>query len=139
MSFLDDLKKIKSGKKEIREFAFLVGGILVVLGGWSLWREKPFYLWLLGIGGALILAGWIIPKMLKPVHKLWMGLSICLGFIVSRIILTVLFYLILSPIAVMGRLFGKKFINTEFRTQEASYWIPKKDSLHTPSFYENQF
>jgi hypothetical protein len=121
----DEFKHIDSGKKEIQKFSRVVG-IAFVLLGILLWivsgriHQIPFI-----IGVALIVIGFVIPIALFPLHKFWMGLSIILGFISTRVILTIIYYLILTPIAVVGRLFGKDFIDEKIDRTKKSYWIKK--------------
>jgi hypothetical protein len=122
---LDELKHIDSSKKEIRKFSRVVGIAFIVLGI-LLWifsgriHQLPFT-----IGAVLILIGLVLPIVLLPLHKLWMGLSIVLSFISTRVILTIIYYLILTPIAVAGRLFGKDFIDEKIDRTKKSYWIKK--------------
>jgi len=124
---LDELKNIKSSKQEIIKFSRIVGFAFIILGAiLSILNCRihpiPFI-----IGIALIVIGGIIPKALLPVHKLWMGFSVILGYISTRLILTAFYFLILAPIAVVGRLCGKDFLDEKLDRSKPSYWINKKD------------
>jgi hypothetical protein len=82
---------------------------------------------LLTVGGILLLSGIFIPKNLKDIYKVWMGFAFGLGWIVSRIILTILFVFILTPLGLFAKLFGKEFLDLNFNKEKSSYWIPKKE------------
>jgi hypothetical protein len=122
---LDEFKHIDSSTKEIKKFSRVVGIAFIVLGV-LLWiisgriHQLPVI-----IGVVLILVGLLFPVVLLPLHKLWMGLSIVLGYISTRVILTVIYYLVLTPIAVIGRLTGKDFIDEKIDGSRKSYWIQK--------------
>ncbi len=124
---IDEFKKIDSSKKEIQKFSRVVGIAFIVLGI-VIWvisgriHQLPFI-----IGISLIVIGLLFPVVLLPLHKLWMGLSIILGHISTRVILTILYYIILTPIAVISRLFGVDFIDQKIDRSKKSYWI-KKDA-----------
>lgn len=138
MSLFTEIKNIQGSDKQLKDFAHLVGGIFIMLGGLFLWLEKEFYLYLIGIGGILLAIRLIHFKWLAPLYKVWMGLALCMGFVVSRIILTILFFLVITPLAVIMRLFGKEFLDIKFKDGKASYWV-KRESAPTKESYEKQF
>jgi len=136
---LEEIKNIKSGDREIRKFGVSVGIVIGLLGMLFLWRGNDYYPWFMVISGALIVLGLIIPPALKPVHKLWMTLAIVLGWLMTRLILCVLYYFILTPIGLLGRLFGKEFIDLKFRKITDSYWITKNAVNFEKERYEKQY
>lgn len=110
-----EVGQLDPNKKELRRFGLVVGGIFALL---SLWE------WWLGLLGAiLILDGVILPLSLRRPYKLWLGLGLILGFIVSHIILTILFYLVITPIAIVKRLVTKKS-----KVEPDTYWHPHPDT-----------
>lgn len=64
--------------------------------------------------------------MLKGIYRVWMGFAFVMGWFVSRIVLAIFFFLIITPVAMIARIVGKKFLHTEFKTGQSSYWIAKK-------------
>ncbi|MBI4698764.1 MAG: hypothetical protein HY758_07645 [Nitrospirae bacterium] len=139
MMIIEDIKKIKSGKKELREFGLIVGLVLGLLGGLLWWRGRDIYPFFLTVSVALILSGLIVPAALKPLQKIWMTAAVILGWVMTRLILIILFYLVLTPIGLLGRLLGKSFLDSKFRTSSTSYWIPKAEKETEKSEYEKQF
>jgi hypothetical protein len=131
----DDIRKLPQSAKSLRTFGLVVGtaflliGLLAYLKGWSAGTEFVSG----GAGILLIVLGLILPAALKRIHKVWMGFAIVLGSIVSRIILTILFFVIISPIAVIARMMGKKFIQQHRNPSGGSYWI-RRDPARTMDY-----
>ena len=137
---LEDLKNIKSGKKELREFGITIGGILLVLGGLVFWRGKRELVpYLISLGTALLVSGLMLPAILKPLQKVWMGFSVIMGFFVSRVILLILFYVVLTPLGLAARLFGKDILNQKIDRSSGSYWCDRNPGTNTKESYENQY
>ena len=136
---LDEIKNIKSTRKDIRGFGLIVGGALALLGLLFLWKEKDFYPYFLITGGGLILTGLLVPSVLRPLQKIWMALSIVLGWVMTRVILVVLFFLVITPIGIMGKLFGKRFLAIKRDKTTRSYWNYRKPEERRREDYERQF
>jgi hypothetical protein len=135
----EEFKYIKESKKDLRKFGLTVGGVLVIISGLLFWFEKPSAIYFAIIGVLLISTGLIYPTILKPINKVWMGLAIILGFIMSRIILTILFYIVLTPISLIARIFGKKFMMLKYDKSAKTYW-EKRSIIHKKAIdYERQF
>ena len=132
MSLISDIKsEIKSlpvAKRDLRKFAILVGGVFLILcvviflkGGSELLK------WIfLVLGGSLFLSGLVIPASLKKVYIIWMTLALILGWLMSRVIITILFFFVLTPLASIAKVVGKKFLDLDFRDNKSTYWISKE-------------
>lgn len=136
-SIFDEIKKIKSTKKEVREFGIVMGCFFGILGGLLFWRHRPF-LWAAGASSVFFSLGFLLPAVLKPVQKIWMTLAVLMGFVMSRVILTVLFFLVLTPLALISRLTGKKYIDLQFRKPDTTYWNPVENKMEK-EYYERQY
>ena len=136
-SILDEIKKIKSGKKQLREFGIVMGVFFGILGGLLFWRHRH-YLWAVSASSFFFAFGFFLPQALKPLQKAWMALAVLIGFVMSRVILTVLFFLVLSPLALVSRLFGKIYLDLAFRKSGPTYWseVPTKKENE---YYEHQY
>jgi len=137
--FLKDLRELKTGTRELRNFGLLVGGVFAVLGLLFLVRGKAAYPWLLTPGLVLVSLGAIAPSTLKYIYLGWMGLALALGFVVSHVILTIFFFLVITPIGLIARLAGKDFLHLKLDRQARSYWIPRERKSKVPEDYERQF
>jgi hypothetical protein len=137
---LDEIKNIPSAKKDLRSFGIVMAVVLGVLGAWALWRGKPATWWLLGFAAAFLVLGLACPIALKPLQKVWMTLAVLMGWVMTRVILALLFYLVMTPIGLVGRLVGKQFVELRFdKSATSSYWIPKEKTHSAKSDYERQF
>ena len=109
---------------ELRKFGLLVGGILIGIGVFRLLKTGQANYAVILPGAVLCLAGLLLPQVLSPVHTVWMKIGHVMGRINSFIILSVVFYLVVTPIRVLLLLFSKerKF---GFRTGASTYWIKR--------------
>jgi len=131
--------KDQSSNRELRRFAFTVGTGLAIVGALSRFRghtEAPTVLWF--VGGILWLLGLVQPGSLRPIKKAWMGLAHVLGWVNTRIILGLLFYLVLTPISIVMRFFHDP-LDRRLHEVRKSYWISKKSQSFDPKNYEKQF
>jgi len=127
----EEFGNIKESKKDLRKFGLTVGGVLVLISLLLFYLVKPSAIYFAFTGGVLILTGLFYPPILKLLNKVWMGLAIMLGFVMSRVILIVFFYLVLTPISFIAKIFGKKFMDLKYDKSTETYWekrsiIPKK-------------
>ncbi len=130
---------IKSVRKDTRNFGLTVGLALVVLGGVFWWLGKTFFLYLIIGGMVLILCGLLVPSVLKPLQKAWMALAMILGWVMTRVILSVLFFLLFTTMGVAARLFGKKFLSLKWKRAEESYWNYREVQKYDKRRSETQF
>ena len=136
---VEEIKTIKSSKSDLRKFGITMGIVLILFGGLFLWRDKDYYIYLFIIAAAFIIPGLAIPFVLKPIHKVWMTISIILGWIMTRVILSILFYLVVTPTRCLARLFGKQFLDLKIDKNVSSYWISKEEQKLNKADYEKQF
>ena len=135
----EEFKHISETKKDLRKFGITVGGVLLAIGVVLFYFEKPSAIYFAVIGGLLIFFGALFPKILKPLNRIWMSLAIILGFIMSRVILTILFYLVLTPIALLAKIVGKKFMVLKYDKSANTYW-EKRTNIHKKQIdYDRQF
>ncbi len=135
----EEIRNIKSGKKELKQFGYTMGIVLGVLGMLFLWRGKEWYLYFIVLSVVFLVPAIILPILLKPIQKLWMAVAILLGWLMTRVILSILFYLVIAPIGLILRLSGKDFLNRSFEEHNDSYWIPRETVEHNKEDYEKQF
>jgi hypothetical protein len=112
----------KAGRRQLRQFGFLVGGGFFVLGAlrWILGRGAPRPI-LLGLAAVLVLAALLWPETLRWPHRGWMAFGHALGWINTRILLAAVFYLVVTPIGAVARLFGSDPMRRTFEPDAPSY------------------
>ena len=137
--FKEEFKNIKETKKDLRKFGLTVGGVLMLIAALLFYFDKSSAPYFGVIGAILLLSGIIISQVLKLPNKIWMGLAIVLGFFMSRLILTILFYLVLTPIALIAKIVGKKFMILKYDRSANTYWEKRTHIQKKPVDYERQF
>lgn len=136
----EELQHLSTTPRDLRKFGLVVGGVFAVLGGWFLFRQKPAGPYLLAPGVLLVLFGLVAPRLLRPVYVAWMALAFILGLVVSTVLLTLLFLLVVTPTGLVARLLGKDFLSRKLDRRATSYWRPRDRAAdRPPADYERQF
>jgi hypothetical protein len=135
----DEIKSIKQTPKDLRKFGLTVGIVLLLIASYLIWKDKPSQFYFLTIGAFLVLSGLLFPAILRPLNKAWMTLAVLLGWVMTRVILSLLYYLVITPISLIARIFGKHFLDLNIDKSRASYWEKRKNVPSTPADYERQF
>jgi len=120
----------KPSQKELRDFGLVVGAACASLFGIILpiakHRAWPLWPWL--AAGALIIPALIFPAILRGPYFLWTKLGLALGWINQRIVLTIIFYIIVMPIGLIMRAFGRDPMARRFARQHESYRVPSRSA-----------
>jgi multisubunit Na+/H+ antiporter MnhB subunit len=91
-----------------RSFGLSVGAVLLAVAGYLLWRGRVTGAAVAGgIGAALVLGGLVAPRLLKWPSALWWKFAIALGYVNARVILSMAFLLVLTPIGLIWRAIGR--------------------------------
>jgi len=136
---IEDIRNIRSEKSDLRKFGITIGIILVMIAGFLFWKEKESFQIFLTVGAVLCIFGVVIPVILKPIYWIWMIFATILGWIMTRIILSILFYVILTPIGLIPRLFGKQFLELKWNRTNRTYWNYRSVGVIEKEKYEKQF
>lgn len=126
-------------ERELRKFGLTVGTAFAVLGSISWWRGHelpPRVLWT--VGALLFVPGLLFPGVLGPVQRGWMAFATVLGHVNTRIILTVLYYLVMTPVGLVMRLFRDP-LDRSLHDGRSSQWIKRERTPVDPARYERQF
>ena len=123
-----------------REFGLIVGGVLVLLSTWWMYRGKfPHMSHItLPLGGVLVLLGLAFPRALVYPNKAWMKLAEGLAFVSTRIILAFVFFAIVTPIGFVKRLSGWDPLHRRAATAD-SYWKPYSERQRDARHYEKMY
>ena len=125
----DEIKNLDVNTKSLRKFGLSVGAVFCLLALWMFLKNHfPLALSILGIVGVLLMVmALTIPKALKEIYKVWMGMAFAIGWVVSRIILAILFFLVVTPIGFIAQLFGKEFMDIRKNKRRNTYWIKRNE------------
>ena len=119
---MDDIK-ISSN----RSFGIVFFIVFFLIALYPLINNEDIRIWSLIISLIFLILGLINSRILNPLNKLWFKFGILLGKIVSPIIMGIIFFLVVTPIGFIMRIFGKDLLNLKFNSNK-TYWIEKKDS-----------
>jgi hypothetical protein len=139
--FREEIKKIPMDRKALRNFGLLMACVLLLVGGWLWWKSASAWPWVLGAAALLAAIGFVIPAALKPFYKGWMILAVMMGWVMTRVVLTLVYYFVLTPIAFLGRVFGEQFLQLKLKRsgKTTSYWVRRSGPPRDKSDYERQF
>ena len=136
---LEEIKNIKTEKNDLKKFGITIGIILLVIAGFLFYKEKGSFQILLTFGITFCILGIAIPFILKPIYWVWMIFATILGWIMTRVILSLLFYIIFTPIGLIPRFFGKQFLELRWDKSKESYWNFRTNEHLKKEDYEKQF
>jgi hypothetical protein len=134
----DEYQKLDRSPRAFRRFGLTVGLVILALGCVLLWRHRGAGWPFISIGTVLIVAAGLAPSGLKWVHGPWMILALALGWVMTRVLLTIVFFLVVTPVGLFQRLLGKRAIEVAFAPEAASYWQPRMARPRTDD-YEKQY
>ncbi|MGE5683125.1 MAG: SxtJ family membrane protein [Bacillota bacterium] len=137
---LEEIKNISSSKKDLRKFGLSVGIVFGLTGLLIMFKSGgATYPYFLAAAALLVIPALVFPGMLKPLQKFWMGLAIILGWFSTRIILSLLYYLVITPTGVIMKLRGKDLLDEKIEKGKTSYWNLREVKPYDPKESERQF
>lgn len=125
-------------EKELRSFGIVFAcGIVLIFGLFFPWAlEKPWPTWPWLVAAATLLPAFILPRLLSPVYKIWMKIGHILGWINTRIILGLIFFIVFAPVSIILFILRKDPMNRAFDADTNSYRIksikPPRNRLENP-------
>jgi ABC-type multidrug transport system fused ATPase/permease subunit len=117
-------------------FIFMVAGLYLLFASSSALKNSAYVFLMIAAFLALISA--INPDVLLPLNKLWMRLGLLLGTVVSPIVLGLIFFGMLTPIAFLMRVFGRDELRIKL-VNRPTYWKDRSSSDSSNSSFKNQF
>lgn len=113
----------KSALPSDRKFGLFFGVVFAVLSGYFLGHAK--FDWAVGsgaVGGIFGLFAFFRPSLLRPLNRGWMASGLLLGKVVSPIVLSIMFFGLITPIALFLRLTGRDELRIRKKHSSASFW-----------------
>ena len=135
---VEEIKNIRLAKKDLKSFGVIIGIILSLFGLFLFYKQIDYFIYFVSVGLTFLSLGLIAPKILKPIYKVWMTFAVIIGWIMTRLILSVLFYSVITGIAILTRIIGKDFLNLKVNNRE-SYWNNRDSDYELNQDYEKQF
>ena len=126
-------KDIKIGSN--RSFGLVFFVVFLLISIYPFLKDGNIRIWSLIISFIFLVLGLLNSNLLSPLNKLWFKFGLLLGKIISPIIMGIIFFLVVTPIAVIMRLLKKDLLNLKFK-ENKTYWIDKSGPK---SKMKNQF
>jgi hypothetical protein len=124
---------------QARKSALLVAAVLLGIAAWNLYRGRTTVVFVLGgLGAALVLAGLFVPAAARAFHVAWMRFAVVLGHVNSRVLLTLVYYLLVTPYGVVSRLARRDPLRRRAPRGE-SYWVERKKTRQAREGFERLF
>ena len=123
-----------------RSFGLLFTIVFLLVAGYS-WFEQLTRAWVyfwLALSGLFLFLTFMAPGILSPLNKAWYRLGLLMGKVVSPIVLGILFFIVISPVAIVTRLFGRDVLLLRKRNVN-SYWIERNPPGPQPESFKEQF
>jgi hypothetical protein len=122
-----------------RGFGLVVAGVCLLVALGPLRQGHAPRWWAFGVASLFTLVASLKPALLGTLNRLWTKLGVLLGRVVSPIALGILFYGVLTPVAIMIRLSGKDPLCLKLDPAGESYWISRTPPGPPPDSMSNQF
>jgi len=119
MNKFDDIK-ISSN----RSFGIVFFICFLIISLYPLMSDENIRLWSLIISFIFLILGLLNSNYLRPLNKIWFKFGLFLGKIVSPLVMSIIFFLVVTPVGIFMKLLGKDLINLRFNNKK-TYWIKK--------------
>lgn len=118
-----ELKKLfKTDSRTLRNYGLTMAVPLLIIAAVLFWKDRPAAPYFLVLSGLFGLLGLAVPRILKPVYIAWMTFAYYLSYVMTYVILTLFFYIIMTPTALVIRLLGKDLLSRKFPDTRESCW-----------------
>ena len=128
------MDKIKLGSN--RSFGIVFFAVFLLITLYPLSKQGEIRVWSLIISLIFLFLGLLNSKILSPLNKIWFKFGIILGKIISPLLMGIIFFLVVTPIGLLMRLFKKDVLSLKFDKDNQTYWIEKNGPK---SKMKNQF
>lgn len=129
--------EIKGGSD--RSFGLVFAAVFAIIALWPLTGGGAVRLWALGIAAAFFIIALIRAELLAPINRVWTKFGVLLSRIVNPLVMALLFYLVITPTALVFRLLGKDPLKLRLDRSAGSYWIDRDPPGPDPDSMPHQF
>jgi len=122
-----------------KKFGLFFSAIFVLIAAYAYFKFRiEFAVFALITSTLFAIAAFLTPKFLTPLNHLWFSLGLLLGKIVSPIVLGLIFFVLITPVSLVTRLFGRDELKIKKRTVE-SYWVDRSPPGPQSASFKNQY
>ena len=125
------MKKVSVKISSNRSFGFLFFIVFLVISLWPLKSQEDLRLWAFILSLTFLVLGILNSKFLTPLNKLWHKFGIFLGSIVSPVVMGIVFFIVVTPIGLIMRFFGKDMLRINKNKLVSTYWVNREKQKTT--------
>ena len=112
-----------------KSFGLLFFVVFLIIGLWPLKNGESLNFYFIIVSVVFLILGLLNSKLLSPLNKSWIKLGEILGIIIAPIVMALVYFVILTPISIIIRVFGKDLLGLKFLKEKETYWIKRKKNL----------
>tara|TARA_Y100000817_G_C16557926_1_gene411815 strand:- start:4 stop:384 length:381 start_codon:yes stop_codon:yes gene_type:complete len=112
-----------------KSFGLLFFVVFLIIGLWPLKNGESLNFYFITVSVVFLILGLLNSKLLSPLNKSWIKLGEILGIIIAPIVMALVYFVILTPISIIVRVFGKDLLGLKFFKEKDTYWIKRKKIL----------
>jgi len=122
-----------------RSFGLVFTVVFFLIGLFPLINSGSIRIWSMGLGGVFLLVSLLRPEVLQPLNDLWTKFGLLLNKMISPILLAALFFLVVTPVGILMRIFSGNPMKPKFDPNASSYWIKRDPPGPKPESMSDQF
>ena len=128
MSDIQSHSAIKAGSE--REFGLVFAALFCIIAMLPVLDGRPVKLWAFLAAVTFLGFACLVPRLLRPLNIVWHKLGMLLGSVIVPIVMSILFFMGVTPMGIIMRMLGKDLLRLAFEPHADSYWISrnKKDN-----------
>ena len=112
-----------------KSFGLLFFVVFLIIGLWPLKNGQSLNFYFITASLVFLILGLLNSKLLSPLNKSWIKLGEILGIIIAPIVMALVYFVILTPVSIIVRVFGKDLLGLKFLKEKETYWIKRKKAL----------
>jgi hypothetical protein len=123
--------------RELKIFGVLFAMVFALLGAvfwWHAgWQTAALVVW--KSAGFILIAYMLAPQVRRPIYLIWSYALYPIGYVITMVLMAVVFYLVITPTGLLMRLFGRDPLSRKFRPEAKSYWIKCKEDASLDRYF----
>jgi hypothetical protein len=122
-----------------RGFGLAFTGFFAIVAIVRWWKDNGGAGWFAASAAIMLAIALVRPALLAPLNRLWTKLALLISKVMNPVIMGILFFLVVAPIGLVMRAFGKRPLALAFDPAAKSYWIERTPPAPLPGSMKNQF
>ena len=113
-----------------KSFGILFSLVFFIVSIWPLLEGNTIRFWALSLAFIFLIIAFLKQELLKPLNNIWINFGETLGKVIAPIVMALIFFLVLTPLSFIIRIFGKDLLNLKF-SNEKSNWIKREKRINS--------